>query len=164
MSELTGRQISESRDMLEQAAATLLGKMLFEFSRLDVNLALCVAWADSGQRLEELTKQVVEASFHKKLEFLGQFVERSLPSGSKGHTAYTEWIAQAHTSRLRRNQLVHGRWGVDPIQGHVINVIGLPTSPEQSEFRYTLTDLEGVHDELRQLQSRLFELRERWPL
>jgi hypothetical protein len=79
LSELTGRQICEARETLEQAAATLLGKMLFEFSRLDVNLALCVAWADSGQRLEELTKQVVEASFHKKLEFL-----RSCPKTTRG--------------------------------------------------------------------------------
>jgi hypothetical protein len=164
LSELTAGQIWEAREALEKAAATLLGKMLFEFSRLDVNLGLCVVWTDSGQRLEELTKQVVEFSFHKKLDFLRQSVERALPNGSKRHAAYAKWIARANASRLRRNQLVHGRWGVDPIQGYVINVIGLPTSPEQREFRYTLADLEGVLEELRQLQASLFELRERWPL
>lgn len=37
LSELTTGQILEAREALEQAAATLLGKMLFEFSRLDLN-------------------------------------------------------------------------------------------------------------------------------
>lgn len=150
--------------MLEQAAATLLGKMLFEFSRLDVNLGLCVVRTDSGQRLEELTKQVAGFSFHKKLDFLRKCVERAFPKDSEIHSAYTEWIASADASRLRRNQLFHGRWGVDPIQGHVINVIGLPTSPEQSSFKYTLADLEIVLEELRRLQARLFVLKEQWPL
>lgn len=164
MSELTAGKIWEASEALEQAAAALLGKMLFEFSRLDVNLGLCVVWTGNGQRLEELTKQVEELSFHKKLDFLSRHVENGLPKGSKRHTAYTKWIARAHVSRLKRNQLVHGRWGVDAVQGHVINVIGLPTSPEQSEFRYSLTDLESVLKELTQLQASLHELRERWPL
>lgn len=164
MSELTAGQVWEAREQLEQGAATLLGKMLFEFSRLDVNLGLCVVWTDSGRRLEELTKQVADFSFHKKLDFLSQYVEGNLPKGSKRHTAYTEWIARAHSSRVKRNQLVHGRCGVDSTQGHVINVIGLPTSPEQSEIRYSLADLESVLMELVQLQARLHEVRERWPL
>lgn len=164
MREFNAGQILEAREGLEQAAAMVLGKMLFEFSRLDVNLGLCVVWVEGGQRLEELTKQVAEFTFHKKLDLLNQFVEQFLPQGSKRHTAYTEWIARAHTLRLRRNQLVHGRWGVDPVQSQVINVIGLPTSSEQIEFRYTLGDLEGVLEELKQLQAKLHELRERWPL
>lgn len=164
MSELTAGQIVEAREALEQDAAALLGRMLFEFSRLDVNLGLCAVWTESGQRLEELTKQVEELSFHKKLDFLSQHVERSLPKGSKRHTAYTEWIARAHVSRHKRNQLVHGRWSADPLQGYVINVIGLPTSPEQAEFRYSLTDLENVLKELMQLRAKLHEIRERWPL
>jgi len=164
MSELTTGQIAEAREALEQAAAELLGRVLFEFSRLEVNLGLCAVWTGSGQRLDELTKQIKELSFHKKLDFLSQHVERSLPKGSKRHTAYTEWIARAHVSRLKRNQLVHGRWGVDPLQGHVINVIGLPTSPEQTEVRYLLTDLEDVLKELMQLQANLHQLRKQWPL
>ena len=164
MSELTAGQVWDAREQLEQSAAMLLGEMLFEFSRLDVNLGLCVVWTDSGRRLEELTKQVTDFSFHKKLDFLSQYVEGNLPKGSNRHTAYTEWIARAHASRVKRNQLVHGRWGVDSTQGHVINVIGLPTSPEQSEIRYSLADLESVLMELVQLQARLHEVRERWPL
>jgi hypothetical protein len=164
MSELTSEQVWSAHEHLEQGAATLLGKVLFEFSRLDVSLGLCVVWTDSGKRLEELTKQVADFAFHKKLDFLSQYIEENLPKGSKRYAAYTEWITRAHASRIKRNQLVHGRWGVDPTQGCVINVIGLPTSPEQSEIRYSLVDLEGVLMELIQLQSRLNEIREGWPL
>lgn len=164
MSELTVGQLWKAREALEQTAATLLGKMLFEFARLDVVLGLCVVWVDDGKHLKALTKQASDFSFKKKLDFLTQFVERSLPVGSKQRIAYTEWIEQAHTARLRRNELVHGRWGVDPVQEHVINVIGLPTSPEQREVRYSLQDLESVLEELKQLQVRLRELRDKWPL
>lgn len=164
MNELTAKQVLEAREQLEQDAATFLGKMLFEFSRLDVNLGLCVVWTDSGRRLEELTKQVADFSFHKKLDFLSHYVEGNLPKGSKSHTAYTEWITRAHDSRLKRNQLVHGRWGVDSTDGYVINVIGLPTSPEQIAIRYSLSELESILMELVQLQVRLHEVRERWPL
>lgn len=164
MKELAAGQIWEAREELEQGAATLLGKMLFEFSRLNVSLGLCVVWTDSGRRLEELTKLVAEFSFHKKLDFLSRYVEGNLTKGSKRHSAYAEWITRAHVSRLKRNQLVHGRWGVDPTQGYVINVIGLPTSSDQSEIRYSLADLESVLMELIQLQARLHEVRERWPL
>ena len=164
MTELTLGQTMEARENLEQSAATLLGKMLFEFSRLDMNLGLCVVWIEGGKRIEELTRQVAEFTLHKKLDFLGRFVEQTLPLGSKRHIAYTEWITRAHASRLRRNQLVHGRWGVDSMSGHVINVVGLPTSSEQISFRYTLVDLEGMLEELEQLRVKLQEIRERWPL
>ena len=164
MTELTTRQVCEARERLEQDAATLLGRMLFEYSRLDVNLGLCVVWTGGGRRLAELTKQVADFTFHKKLDFLSQHVESNLPKGSKRHTAYTEWIARAHASRVKRNELVHGRWGVDSPDGHVINVIGLPTSPEQREIRYSLADLKSALMELVLLQRRLHEIRERWPM
>jgi hypothetical protein len=164
MSELTGIEIWKRRDALEQGVATLLGRMLFEFSRLDVNLGLCVVWTDGGKRLKELTPQVAEFTFHKKLDFLGEFVKAALPKGSKGQTAYIDWIQRAHASRVKRNQLVHGRWAVEPGWNYVANVVGLPTSSEQIESRYTLVDLESVLEELKQLQKRLSDLRERWPL
>jgi len=162
--QLTGEQIWKARESLEQGAAILLGKMLFEFSRLDVNLGLCVVWTDGGKRIPELTKQIAEYTFHKKLDFLSNFVEQALPRDSKRLVAYTEWIGHAHAARLQRNQLVHGRWGVDPIQQEVINVIGLPTSSEQIEYRYTLSDLENVLQELKELQTKLHKLREQWPI
>ena len=164
MSELTARQTFEIREALKRDAAELLGRMLFEFSHLDVNLGLCVVWTDNGQRINELTRQTVDSSFHKKLDYLSQRVDSAFKKGSKEHSAYTEWIALAHELRNQRNQLVHGRWGIDPIQGHVINLTGLPTSSDQKEVRYSLSELRNVIEDLIRLQTNLSEISERWPL
>jgi hypothetical protein len=164
MPELTGQQLWQAQQTLEESAANLLGKMLFEFARLDMALGLCIVWVEGGRRLEALTKQAAQFSFHRRLDFLAQCVDSSLPKGSKRHTAYSEWLKMAHISRLQRNELVHGRWGVDAAQNQVVNVVGLPTSPDQREVRYSLEELNAVLVELHRLQVRLSRLRERWPL
>lgn len=165
MTDITAGQIWERQEQLEEeAAASLLGRMLFEFARLDVALGLCLVWIENGQKIEALTAQVQSLSFHKKLDLLKSNLEKSFSAGSKRHKAYDEWIEQAHVARLRRNELVHGRWGINPMQQKVVNVIGLPTSPEQREIEYSIEDLAEILLELQQLQLRLSKLRDQWPL
>jgi len=67
-------------------------------------------------------------------------------------------------TRQQRNNLVHGRWGVEAHKNKVVNVIGLPTSSAQQSIEYTLEELAEVNEELRKLQSELARLREHWPL
>ena len=45
-----------------------------------------------------------------------------------------------------------------------INVIGLPTSPNQREVRYSLKTLSATVEETKRLQVRLYQLRKQWPL
>lgn len=78
---MTAGELSAHRDAMEAAAASLLGRMLFEFSRIDVNLGLCLVWVDSGADLERLTPKVAALSFHCKLSELSKHVERKLPPG-----------------------------------------------------------------------------------
>ena len=73
------------------------------------------------------------------------------------------WIERMHAVRLQRNQLVHGRWGIEPHKNKVVNVIGLPTGAQQA-VEYSIDDLAAVNDELRALQLELRRLRDRWPL
>ncbi len=47
--ELNGIQLHEKHEALKLAAATLRGQMLFEFSRVDVDLGTCLVWVDDGQ-------------------------------------------------------------------------------------------------------------------
>jgi hypothetical protein len=60
--------------------------------------------------------------------------------------------------------LVHGRWGVEPIKNRVVNVIGLPTSPEQRTVEYAIVDLKRVLEKIVELQQRLSVLRAESPL
>jgi hypothetical protein len=164
MSEITAGELMARRDALEQEAASLLGHMLFEFSRLDVNLGLCLVWVDGGARIESLTKAVEAQTLKSKLDDLTEHVSAKLPSGSKRRIAYEAWIGRANSVRQQRNNLVHGRWGIEAHKNKVVNVIGLPTSSAQQTIEYTLEELGEVNEELRKLQSELARLREHWPL
>lgn len=85
---MTSGELWAHHDALEAAAASLLGRMLFEFSRIDVNLGLCLVWVDAGVDLERLTPQVAALSFHSKLSELAKHVERKLPEHSDGRVAH----------------------------------------------------------------------------
>jgi hypothetical protein len=164
LEDLTGTQIAERRVELETACAGLLGRLLFEFSRLDTNLGLCLVWVDGGRRLESLTPQVASFGFNKRLEELRDRVEATFDAGSKGREAYSAWLARAHTARTIRNELVHGRWAVDPRSFQVLNIVGLPTSSAQKEVRYSLGDLEMRISDIKHLDAQLNQLRDRWRL
>ena len=60
----TGIEIERAQPGLESAAAMTLGRMIFEFSRLDMVLGLFLVSSNGGSRLESLTKTVANCSFH----------------------------------------------------------------------------------------------------
>lgn len=164
MEDLTARELWARRDQLENDAALQLGYMIFEFSRLDMNLGLCLVWVDGGKRLQSLTKTVADMNLKNKLDELASHVKAKLPAGSKRRKAYDVWIERTHIIRQQRNGLVHGRWGVEAHINKVVNVIGLPTSDAQQAFHYGIDELVAINDELRSLQRELNRLREHWPL
>lgn len=63
-----------------------------------------------------------------------------------------------------RNELFHGRWGVSAMNRQVVNVIGLPTSPDQKAVSYSIEDLQKVLDDMRNLRTKLCSLRKECPL
>ncbi|SEK14922.1 MULTISPECIES: hypothetical protein [unclassified Variovorax] len=161
---MTSGELWAHREALEAAAASLLGRMLFEFSRIDVNLGLCLVWVDGGANLESLTPKVDALSFHSKLGELAKHAARKLPAGSKRRAAYDSWIERMHVARIQRNQLVHGRWGIEPRRSKVVNVIGLPTGDGQQVVEYSIDELSSVNEELQSLLRELGRLRTHWPL
>lgn len=164
MKHWTGIEIEAARRGLEQASAGILGRMLFEFSRLDVALGLFLAWSGEGHQLERLTRIVGESSFHKKLDFLKELAVGKYSCNAEVQSTYGQWLSDAHAARLVRNDLVHGRWATDPIKKQVINVVGLPTSSDQREKRYTISELRRALNQLKKLQTRLQVLRDQWPV
>jgi hypothetical protein len=159
----TGIEIERARQGLEDASALILGRMIFAFSRLEMVLGLALVWSDGGAQLDRLSKLIADFSFHKKLDFLQQCVDAKYKGENEPSSLYAKWLEHAHLVRITRNELVHGRWGIEPMKNQVINVIGLPTSPEQRERAYTITELRAALDQMSGLQVRLAELRERWP-
>ena len=164
MNDITAGELWARRDALEDKAASLLGHMLFEFSRLDVNLGLCLVWVDGGANLERLTKTVDGQNLKTRLDELSKHVTAKWPQGSKRRSAYESWIQRAHAVRQQRNQLVHGRWGVEAQKNKVVNVMGLPTSEAQQATEYSLEELAAINEELRLIERELRRLRDHWPL
>lgn len=163
MKEWTGIEIERARQGLEQASATILGRMIFEFSRLDMNLGLMLAWAYEGSQLEKLTNKVSGYSFHKKLDFLKELSQSKYQGNQEASDAHAKWLEEAHEIRASRNELVHGRWGVDPKNNQVVNIVGLPTGKQISKV-YEVSELKAVLNRIQQLQQELSILRDRYPV
>jgi len=148
---------------METEAASLLGHMLFSFSYIDMNLGLCLAWEDNGKKLKALSSSVEGLSIYDKLDKLSRRVKEIFPAGTKRRLEYELWIERVHAAREKRNQMVHGRWGIEAHRHKVVNVIGLPSGSQQC-IEYTLSELTAFIDELRSLVRELSRLREQWPL
>lgn len=131
--------------------------MLFAFGRLEFALGLWVA------NIAQISYRAA-ASFHGRLRELERAVDLCCADGSPAKAAYKEWIARAQAVRNTRNQLIHGRWGVDPESEHVINVLASQDCSEQREIRYTLEALAAVVESTVALHSDLGKLQMRWPL
>lgn len=159
----TAGQLWARQEAMQAEAALLLGQMLFAFSSIDVNLGLCLAWADNGKELETRSDSIAEQNIHTKLATLSRHVQEKFPSGSQCRVAYESWIERVHAARSQRNQMVHGRWGIEAHRHRVINVIGLPSGTQQS-IEYKLEDLTAFNEELHALAQELTRLRKRWPL
>lgn len=160
----TGIEIQEERSRLERETATVLGYLLFEYSRLDTALGLYLAWSNDGQTLEELTKKLSDYNFYERLKFLQKAVLDKFSDSTEIVENYANWLDDAHRIRSIRNQLFHGRWGFNPMQQQVVNVVGLPTSPEQCVTPYFMEDLQRELESLRELTRRLEWLRSLWPV
>lgn len=160
----TGFEIEEKRLELTQAAASILGHMLFEFSRLDCDLALCLVWNDHGRQLESETATVSGLAFSAKLHRLKRMSAAKYANDPKALSDYGLWLDRADTLRQKRNELVHGRWGVEAVREKVVNVVGIPTSPAQLANAYSIADLEQILDALRSLRTDFLSLSHRIPI
>lgn len=148
---------------MQAEAASLLGQMLFAFSSIDGNLGLYLASLGNGAKLETPSKSIEGQSIHKKLKTLSTRVAEKLSADSKRRAAYERWIERVHAARAQRNQMVHGRWGVEAHRHKIVNVIGLPTGAQQC-FEYSLAELAAFNKELCALEQELTRLRTNWPL
>jgi hypothetical protein len=161
LKEWTGNEIERARQGLEQASATVLGRMLFEYSRLDMNLGLMLVLTNDGATLEAMTEQVSKPqfSFGEKLNLTNKLAQEKFKSNIVALAEYEKWIAAANAIRELRNVLVHGRWGVEATKNRVVNVVGIPTG-EQKVSYYTIAELKILLQRMQDLGRQLSKLRE----
>lgn len=164
MNDLTGLDILRIREELERDAASALGRALFAFSGLDMNLGLMVASTLRHLGKDGQATKVDSLNFKTRLEFVENYVITASEIAPRAVLEMKTWISQAHAARLQRNQLVHGRWSADPYKRKALVIVGLPSSDVRQTIEYTIEELEAISEEFRRLNSTLSQVRLRWRL
>jgi hypothetical protein len=144
----------------ERKAHELVGRLIFTYSRLDLTLALFVA-GHQGQEQREKVLQRLQSneSFKIKLDLVLPTVLLEYPEDAECMEIWEEWLRDANTLRLKRNDMIHGRWGFNDRLGEVTNIRGLPSMESSPETKYTLVQLEREVLRAQRIEQMLFELR-----
>ncbi|RYG89252.1 MAG: hypothetical protein EON58_19425, partial [Alphaproteobacteria bacterium] len=85
----------QDKKRLEENAAAVLGRILWETGSLEANLGSVLAWSGGGDKLDSLTKQVESLGFNDRLKLLERIVGESKRELSN-KIAYTNWLKDAH--------------------------------------------------------------------
>jgi hypothetical protein len=146
---------------LKSRVALRLGRMVMEFSRLEMELGLALYGSAPKHARADMAFQLRRADFSARLAML----RRHLGAQSRVPPDYSEWTRDADAARRLRNRLIHGRWDFrDPASLEVTNVRGDPFSDEQVEVTTTLAELDAQLEQLKALRRRLAALRKASPL
>jgi len=146
---------------LKRGVALRLGRMVMEFSRLEMELGLALYGSAAKHARADMAFALRRADFSARLAML----RRHLAAQSHVHPDWSEWAREADAARRLRNRLIHGRWDFrDPQSVEVTNVRGDPFSNEQTEVVTTLAELDAQLDQLKALRRRLAALRKAAPL
>jgi len=140
--EWTGHEIAaEERRILDETAHAL-GLVVMEFAQLEFRLGLRIA-----TQLPEFEAKAGEAWFAQRVEILGDAARRRFDDSPVSYASYLAWIAEVNALRAQRNQLVHGRWGIEATQGVACNVVGMPFA-QQASHAYRPDDLLAFRDRI----------------
>jgi hypothetical protein len=123
---------------VEATAALHLGRLLFVFGRMELDLALALLKAQAAEDAKGAIVRVEKLSFSEKLcEFEALVLQRHADDAPV-LARWRRWFAAANGLGKLRNDFAHGRWGFQNMQQQIVHVSHLPGSPNQTEVRYTL--------------------------
>ena len=149
---------------IKDEAAKAIGLIIFEFSQLEVNIDFCIICSSNGINREQLIKKFNQKNFTTKLEFIEKLATKTFNQKPKELNKYIDWLKDTKKIRDFRNRLAHGRYGFNPNNGSIANVIGIPTSIASSETTYTINELNNIVDNINKLSARLNAMRIECPI
>jgi hypothetical protein len=123
---------------VEATAALHLGRLLFVFGQMELNLALALLKAQPDEGAERAIVRVEHLSFDDKLREFEALVLQRHADDAPVLARWRRWFAAAHALCKLKNNFAHGRWGFQNMQQQIVHVSHLPGSPNQTEVRYTL--------------------------
>jgi hypothetical protein len=123
---------------VEATAALHLGRLLFVFGRMELDVALALLKAQAAEDAERTILRVEQLSFGEKLREFEALVLQRHADDAPVLARWQRWFAAANGLCKLRNDFAHGRWGFQNMQQQIVHVSHLPGSPNQTEVRYTL--------------------------
>ncbi|MCC7697689.1 hypothetical protein [Janthinobacterium sp. EB271-G4-7A] len=142
---------------MEEFASCCLGKLLFVFSRIELNLTLHLVAMSATARMGASEAALSNCHFAGKLDFFLCFVDVLHQERTDFLRACHAWHAAAKSISLKRNRFAHGRWAILPYTQQVVHVSGYPGG-HQDEVRYALEDLRAIVLEAENVHAQLLEL------
>jgi UDP-2,3-diacylglucosamine pyrophosphatase LpxH len=125
---------------LEAMAAQHLGRLLFVFGGLELNLGQTLVNTRPPAEAESEAARVEKLAFGEKLDELESRVLASHAGDAETLARWRKWFLAADTLRKLRNRFAHGRWEFQHYHQQIVHVCRLPGSGDQEEVRYTLDE------------------------
>jgi len=153
-----------NEEMFEDAAALIIGRVVLEFSRFELNLAflleILATYGDAPQ-VERLFKQALG----NRIEGLQELISAREGVDPRCLSEFADWKQEMDGVRLLRNRFVHGRWGV---LTHTQQIVSVPSyranTPGDDEVRYSLPELEAELGKVKEVCAGFSAWRRRWPI
>ena len=161
---MTGTEMFARRDAIETEVATLIGRLVFSYSRLVSSLHYCVAWHNDGADLDAYGKSAEGYSSADLINKIASQAQTRFGTGSVASKKYADWAKRAHAAREFRNVIIHSRWGIEPYGRHAIAVSTPPFVKLQQERIVTSNKLHAACETCNALAAELGELRGKFPL
>ena len=156
---------TKTRSELEDAAATVIGRVVLALSRLEFNLGLYLRNSVGGSDPEAANPLVGRLSFKSKLDALQEVVEHKFALQPAASQELAVWLKAMEVFRPRRNSFVHGRWAFLAHSQQIVNVApGLPSGKPAREVRYSPSELHLALEEAERLAAAFGLWSSKWPL
>lgn len=152
------------RDATEKEVASLLGQLVFAYSRFVTGLHLCVAWHNDGKGLDNYGAIAEDLAAANLLKMIEKQAQTKLGKTSVGFKKYKVWLRRAHQLRDIRNKIMHSRWGIEPYGRHAIAVSTPVFVVPVKEHVFTTERLRDVCGTPEKLIIELNQLRKEYPL
>ncbi|MGZ5183376.1 MAG: hypothetical protein ACXWC2_23095 [Ramlibacter sp.] len=149
---------------LEATAAQYLGRLLFVFGRLELNLGLALVNLHPASASEREAARVEELRFGDKLKELEAKVLASHAANARALARWRKWFLAADTLRELRNAFAHGRWGFQHYHQQIVHVSHVPGGGDRKEVRYTLEEFAAHVAAAEELAEEFSTLRDMHPV
>ncbi len=147
---------------LESVASEYVGKIVFAFSRLELELNFCLQWAVHAKEFYTVNPLVDRLSFKNKTDALIEIIEIKFISSPECISEFKSWHRKIDKYRIKRNSFIHGRWGFFNHQ-EVVNVApGTIGSNERKETRYDILALKQELEAIEAISNEFNNIRQKW--